>query len=149
MVYSVLILGIALIIFSLIKGKKEDKSSFESFLENDIQRENLESFYENEIIKSYIKLEEKVISLEEEINSLKKNLEAKDKEFNIFYENIKKDIKTYDEKENTEMYKEENDINSKILALYNEGKNVDEIASILKIGKGEILLRIGLQKKSN
>lgn len=149
MVYSILILGIALIIFSLIKGKKEDESSFESFLENDIQRENLESFYENEIVKSYIKLEEKVISLEEEINRLKKNFEAKDKEFNIFYENIKKDIKTYDEKENTEVYKEENNINSKILALYNEGKNVDEIASILKIGKGEILLRIGLQKRSN
>lgn len=148
MVYSILILGIALIIFSLIIGKKESKSSFEFFLEKDIQKENLESFYENEIVKSYIKLEDKVVFLEEEINNLKKNLEAKDKDFNDFYENIKKDIKIYDVKD-TEVDKEEDNINNKVLALYNEGKSVDEIASTLKIGKGEILLRIGLQKKEN
>lgn len=40
----------------------------------------------------------------------------------------------------------EEDINSKIFQLSDEGKDLDEICSSLKLGKGEVLLRLGLRK---
>ncbi|HAZ38183.1 MAG TPA: hypothetical protein DEF85_09220 [Clostridiaceae bacterium] len=53
-----------------------------------------------------------------------------------------------DEKiDNDETKNSENNIDETIYKLYNEGKSIDEISSILKIGKGEIQLRIGLKKQ--
>lgn len=40
----------------------------------------------------------------------------------------------------------DNNINEIIYKYYDEGKTVEEIASLLKLGKGEVLLRIGLRK---
>ena len=53
-----------------------------------------------------------------------------------------------DEKaDNDETKSYENNIDETIYKLYNEGRSIDEISSILKIGKGEIQLRVGLKKQ--
>lgn len=98
MQYFILIAGLILIYLSLRKTPKKLKSEkvkeFDDIMEDSTyDDESADSFYEREILKSYIELEDKVNNLEEKIISLEEKLKEKDKEFNIFYENIKKEIK--------------------------------------------------------
>lgn len=42
--------------------------------------------------------------------------------------------------------KDNNDINSTIYSMYDKGASLDEISSALRIGRGELQLRLGLRK---
>lgn len=57
------------------------------------------------------------------------------------------EVKSAEKIDNGETKSSENNIDETIYKLYNEGKSIDEISSILKIGKGEIQLRVGLKKQ--
>ncbi|KMT21719.1 DUF6115 domain-containing protein [Clostridium cylindrosporum] len=184
MIYVILIIGLALICFSINSmkiGNITSGDTFDSLVDN-----NSSNFYEKEILKAYIEIEDKVIKLEQRIESLEEEIHIKDKEYEIIYENFKKGTKLYNLNElkfveelgvvesqkdinmtiNSEEYsvlgsddevsvhKNESQVdaqntikNKEILLLYNEGRSIEEIASTLRIGKGEVLLRIGLQKR--
>lgn len=164
MIYFILILGLVLIYFSIKKGQKdssiqEKKDNFDSILENDA-----DSFYEREILKSYVGLEKRVEILEEKLSIYEKSQNIQDKEKDKkdeeYIESILnvidktddiyvKDEHVIEEKVNSEEVSFDNNntmLNNEVITLYSEGKSVEEIASLLKIGKGEVLLRIGLQK---
>lgn len=166
MVYVILVIGLILI-FLALKGKTINKNKDEETFDNLVES-STDDFYEREILKSYVELENKVVELESKIYNLEQKLNFKDKEFNIFYENIKKEIKINKTTNNnfdnnvTDDLNGENEVvdvenedknfqntikNNEVLSLYNEGKSVDEIASTLRLGKGEVLLRIGLNKR--
>lgn len=48
---------------------------------------------------------------------------------------------------NSQKFEEKSEnLNNKINELYNKGLSIEEISSTLRIGKGEVLLRLGLKK---
>lgn len=166
MIYIILILGLIVIYFS-VNGKKIKNTSknvmednFDSLLENTPNQ-----FYEREIVKSYIELEDRLIKLEEKFAEIQEKLEkiqGKDKEEYNYDENKRKDtFLSNNEKKDVVIENQVESINDEnintnvnnttknreVITLYNDGRSVEEIASTLKIGKGEVLLRIGLQKR--
>lgn len=89
-------------------------------------------------------MKEKIKELSNRVNDLENSL--------IILNEI---IEQYVEKKDTEDEKSENndndierkDLNDIIFELYDKGMSIDEICSKLMIGKGEVLLRIGLRKQ--
>lgn len=79
-------------------------------------------------------MEFSIISLSDEINNLKRNEIKEEKEIAEYVE----------AKETNEMDKK--DINDKIYEMTLAGLTVDEISSNLNLGKGEVILRLGLMK---
>lgn len=161
MIYVVLIGGLLLIYFSLKRGQVQNvvetkEKNFDTLLENDA-----DSFYEREILKSYVELEKRVEILEEKLLQYENVSVIEDKEIlendEKYIEGIlevidnTKDTYVKEEEEKTEevVVSSNNSsiLNNEVITLYNEGKSVEDIASILNIGKGEVLLRIGLQKR--
>ncbi|MEG2538146.1 MAG: hypothetical protein RSA01_00975 [Clostridium sp.] len=161
MIYVVLIGGLLLIYFSLRRGQVQNvveakEKNFDTLLENDA-----DSFYEREILKSYVELEKRVEILEEKLLQYENVSVIEDKEIpendEKYIEGIlevidnTKDTYVKEEEEKTEevVVSSNNSsiLNNEVITLYNEGKSVEDIASILNIGKGEVLLRIGLQKR--
>ncbi len=62
--------------------------------------------------------------------------------------NSDKDIKHVSQNESDTAEKEkQNDINEMIYKMTDNGKTIDEISSELRLGKGEVLLRLGLRKQ--
>ncbi|MCX7885343.1 MAG: hypothetical protein N2448_10010 [Caloramator sp.] len=135
MVYTLLIIGLIIIYIALKKGVKQD-SSFDLNLNNKVFLEEIK-IVKNEIkeLSSRIEdIENSIIILNEKFEDIKEKPLREE-------ESIKK---IENKSDNTE---EEEDLNSIIYNLYDEGLSVDEISSKLRIGKGEVLLRIGLRKQ--
>ncbi|MEF9952026.1 MAG: hypothetical protein RR838_05480 [Clostridium sp.] len=162
MIYFILIVGLLLIYLSIRRGQKTKiteikQENFDSLLESGV-----DEFYEREILKSYIDLERRVEILEEKLLKHETSQKSYDKETikndEEYIESILevvnetediyvKEVETKVNKGDIGLDKNGSILNSEVITLYNEGKSVEDIASMLRIGKGEVLLRIGLQKR--
>lgn len=92
----------------------------------------------------------------EDMNSMKENIKELTNRVNDLENSLiilNEIIEQYLDKKDTKDEKKENDdleredLNDIIFELYNNGMSIDEICSKLMIGKGEVLLRIGLRKQ--
>jgi nitrogen fixation-related uncharacterized protein len=156
MVYLLLVIGLVLIYFSLKSDKlKDKKNNFSRVLQNKIDTKDIEKLIEDmkyfsgrieNIESSLLLIEEKlnfnnanedIYEVGEIINSPVLNPE----ELEIIQDN--NELKTI---ENESQIIEKISLNDTLYQLYDEGKTVDEISSITRIGKGEILLRLGIRK---
>lgn len=173
MPYIVLILGLALIYFALRKEKKFDnKPIFNDMLRTSLDKNETDYILEKlSLIEMRIEeIENSLILVDQELIQFKMNT-SKDKE--IIHkdnnqiplvqeientvedtENLKnessnisldKDLEVKTKIESNTVISE-NDTNKVIYELFDSGKSVDEIAEILRVGKGELLLRLGLRK---
>lgn len=176
MIYVILILGLVIIYCSFkvekIKTVSKSNNDFDSLIENSsdkfYEREILKSYVELET--RVLELEDIVSSLEKkldeksneikllyekienDIEDLEKNTECHENDIELITksdDNLTEENKSFlnNNQEDLSLNIDNKDLkNKEILSLYKEGKSVDEIASELGMGKGEILLRIGLQK---
>jgi hypothetical protein len=156
MTYVILIIGFALIYLSLRKDKensiKDDNKSENRNLFNNLLTERIDSsridIIEDRINNIEMRLEEIEKSMlllqNEEIFKDENNIIQDDKEGNSAVD--LNDNKEASEHLDRKAEKVE-DINEMIFGLYNQGKTIDDIASILKIGKGEVSLRLELRKQ--
>lgn len=155
MIYLLLVVGLVLIYFSLKPDKfTGKKNNFNGVLQNKINTKDIESIIEDmkylserveNIEGSLLLIEEKlnsnvdqdIYNVDEIINPPVLNTE----EFEIIHTNDELKII-----ETEPQVIEKTTLNDTLYQLYDEGKTVDEISSITRIGKGEILLRLGLRK---
>lgn len=132
MVYVILIAGIVLIICSFIRNNSikgraaEEDIGLES--SGPVQFEGM--LNENLMLKKLDSLEEKLVYMEEAFEELKDKIA----DSTPGIENIEIDTNNL------------KDTNTRILVLKDKGLNVEEIASILGLTKGEVLLRLGMKK---
>ncbi|MDF2673288.1 MAG: hypothetical protein K0R09_1553 [Clostridiales bacterium] len=147
MVYLLLGIGLVLIYFSQKSSKATDrKKNFRRVLQSQIDSKDIMS-----AMDELKELSDRVANIETSL------LLIDDK---LCYNNVdvsnKVENRTQSSEENTEEQKpveiieqvvETITLNDTLYQLYDEGKTVDEISSITRIGKGEILLRIGLRKQ--
>ena len=163
MIYILLILiGIILIIFSREANGKPEKSAEDSF-HNIMKNKDLDTTkYDLELIAIRKDMAESILDLQKEIQEVRNmiihnysyeektdnniKIDCKEDDINTDYEekgiiseinfnNISKSKKGY-----------ENEKVHNIKKLIEQGKNDDEICSLLGIGKGEVLLIRGLYK---
>ncbi|QCX32332.1 hypothetical protein FDN13_00715 [Caloramator sp. E03] len=131
MIYILTLSGL-IIIYVAIRKRVENKEN---------SKNEVSSF---EFFEDMNSMKEKIKELSNRVNDLENSL--------IILNEI---IEQYVEKKDTEDEKSENndndierkDLNDIIFELYDKGMSIDEICSKLMIGKGEVLLRIGLRKQ--
>ncbi|EYE88834.1 hypothetical protein Q428_06130 [Fervidicella metallireducens AeB] len=155
MPYFILITGIILIYVSSKLGRNKNDSINQSN-----KRQDYEEYINSaEIINKINEINSRMEEIENAVFVLNEKLNL------IQWENKKKDNDVEDaEKENvigegtvenkimddsSVQTITERDKNALISELYNMGKDIDEICSLLNIGKGEALLRIGILKQKN
>ena len=163
MIYILLILiGIILIVLSRESNSKTEKYSENSF-ENIMKNKNLDTTkYDLELIAIRKDMAESILDLQKEIQEVRNmiihnhsNEEKTDNNIKIDYK--EDDINTdYDEKDiiseinfnniSKSEKRYENEKVGNIKNLIEQGKNDDEICTLLGIGKGEVLLIRGLYK---
>jgi hypothetical protein len=172
MPYIILIFGLVIIYFALRKEKKNNNSSiFQDILSTSLDKTETDYVMEKlslmemrieEIENSLILLgqdlaENKIKSIkvieEREMNQIVNLKEVETiNEVNEDLYIVDNNISTQqDEDSHTNIENNtvigENDTNKVIYELFDSGKSVDEIAEILRVGKGELLLRLGLRKQ--
>lgn len=137
MEYILIIIGLILIYLGLrFEIKKQGKTGFKSTLSKNLENNEIDNLKES---IEYISA--RIDNIENEITLLDNKI--------VFLENEDKDIyenKTIDKDETQNTPKEMEETNLKIYKLYDSGKSIEEISSILRIGKGEVSLRLGLRK---
>lgn len=145
MVYLLLIIGLALVYFSLKAGKPSDKGkNFNKILQKNINNIELEN-----VINEVKDLSDRIENIEASLMLINEKLHfinVADNIANINEQEIKLDNKQPEFIQTSSKLIETNTLNDTLYQLYDEGKTVDEISSITKTGKGEILLRLGLRK---
>lgn len=151
MIYILVLIGFLLIFISLKLDKKPPiEKEFDKLLQNNINSKDIETLVIS--LKDFSdridNIETSLILIQDEIDLLKNTSPI-----------IEEDTFDLTNKEN--YYEEEiitpipidpvknevQNINETIYRLYDEGTPVEDISSITKIGKGEILLRLGLRKE--
>lgn len=157
MVYLLLIIGLVLIYFSLKAGKSSDKGkNFSKVLQNNMNTVELEK-----IIDEVKDLSDRIENIEASLLLINEKLHFNNVADNItnINDSIDSPINDISEQEtildNEQLKFIQTDskvigtktLNDTLYQLYDEGKTVDEISSITKTGKGEILLRLGLRKQ--
>lgn len=156
MVYLLLVIGLVLIYFSLKSDKLTDKKNdFSRVLQNRNDKKDIEKLTEDmkyfsdrieNIEASLLLIEEKLNfnNANEDIYEIKEIINSpllNTAEIEIIHDNTELEtIKTEPQ------VVEKISLNDTLYQLYDEGKTVDEISSITRIGKGEILLRLGIRK---
>ncbi len=145
MVYLLIVIGLVLIYISLKFGKTpENKSDFNSLLKSNLDSRELEN------IKSELQdFRERLDNIEDSMLLINEKLHRNNK-LDQVYENNEDTaavVMTHTEKELVLQEEIKESLNSSLYRLFDEGKTVDEISSITRIGKGEILLRLGLRKQ--
>lgn len=140
-----IIIGILLIIYSL---KLNDNSSFNNENYQNNFKTIIEYYEENNDIKNkIIELEENITYINENILALNLQIEEINNKLNLTADNNRViDINHSSYNEELKQENDTNKLNEKILELYNSGMSIEEISSKLRIGKGEVLLRIGLKR---
>ncbi|WP_186429950.1 hypothetical protein [Clostridium sp. BSD9I1] len=163
MPYFLIIISLTLIVLNIISFKK-DKNSFKHILIN--KEENMQN-YEVEIGKLRREMGETILDIQTEMRELKEKLnklehdikeeEILNKEYNIIQEEsliniekeINKNIEIHNEgikAKNYEAVTDNKDDNrnsvklEEIKKLIDKGMNEDEVAEVLHIGRGEMLL---------
>lgn len=134
MPYVILIVGLILIYISLKNSSnhQEREMNFHNILNKEINKDEI-----SELKKTISELTIRVEEIEKAIlllgdREIKDTSDVEIKES----KNVKRSLTA-----------SHNDKNSQIYKLYDEGKSIEEICSILNMGKGEVLLRIGLRKQ--
>ncbi|TDT50591.1 hypothetical protein EDD71_1268 [Fonticella tunisiensis] len=134
MPYVILIVGLILIYISLKNNSnhQEREMNFHNILNKEINKDEI-----SELKKTISELTIRVEEIEKAIlllgdREIKDTSDVEIKES----KNVKRSLTA-----------SHNDKNSQIYKLYDEGKSIEEICSILNMGKGEVLLRIGLRKQ--
>lgn len=158
MEYLLLITGLVLIYFSTRLAKPSNNgNNFSNVLQSNINKNELDKLIDElkQITYRIENIEDSLLLINEKLDYT--NLDSTDK--NTGTKNtIEKNTDTENQVKTPENYEmesekvlssvcEKNTINNIIYKLQDEGKTVDEISSITRIGKGEILLRIGLRKQ--
>lgn len=156
--YILILIGIIIIIAGKKAGKADNNTDFYDYFEpqnnkNDINANeptNMEKNYED-IINKTSDIQQRIDYLEQSILLLDEKLDRNASEIIFNLKNDKEtnsnEIKSDEKIDNGETKSDENNIDETIYKLYNEGKSIDEISSILKVGKGEVQLRVGLKKQ--
>jgi hypothetical protein len=155
MTYLILVIGLILIYFALKRDKKSSNLPVQARAgETEIDNPEIDSIREdlNYLMVKIEELENSVAIMSEMMNYTEQSrIESKNsKAIESFNEVLQKNINenqvinTVSQKNN-----DINDIRDTIYELYDRGKSVDEISSILRIGKGEVSLRLGLRKLNN
>lgn len=155
MPYFILVVGIILIYLSLKieKDKHESSSQINKGQDYEGYINNAEIFNKiNEISNRIDEIENAMFVLNEKLNLI----QGENKKRDNGNENAeKKNVIDEDTAESkieddfSAITITERDKNTLISELYNMGKDIDEICSLLNIGKGEALLRIGILKQKN
>lgn len=148
MVYLLLGIGLVLIYFSQKSSKTTArKMDFKRVLQSQIDAKDIMSAMEElkELSDRVENIEASLLLIEDKLPF--NNVDAsKDVEYKTLSpEGNKEEQKSL---ETIEEVAETITLNDTLYKLYDEGKSVDEISSITRIGKGEILLRLGLRKQS-
>lgn len=146
MEYILIIIGLILIYLGLrFDIKKQEKGEFKNALSKSLENNEFDEFK-----KGIGYMSSRLDNVENEITLLNSNINFLENEFKKATE----DIEFYKNRENKTIVKDETNnipiemekINLKIYKLYDSGKSIEEISSILRIGKGEVSLRLGLRK---
>lgn len=142
MPFLLIIIGIVIILISVrLKPAKEVQDPFNNVLNEriaDLEIETLKNRY-SDLLQRIEILEESIILIDNKVDSQgesKNTLEVDQEEIQT---EPKISLKSSDNID-------EVDINGLIYKLEDEGKSLDEICSELTLGKGEVLLRLGLRK---
>lgn len=168
MIYLLLLIGLVLIYLSLRFNSPSDrKNSFNRVLQNNIDIKELENLSEQ--LKDFSdrmdNLEASLLLIAEEFhNDVNENIYKDDNNVNEMYKkNVELESQSIGDLSSIEtdnlgtilkvdtLESLETDsktlLNNRIYTLFDEGKTIDEISSITRVGKGEILLRLGLRKQ--
>lgn len=139
MPFILLLSGLLLIYIALRKGKNDEpginsSNSYSSEIKS--LKDNI-----NKLNIKLEKLENTVMVLNEDLGKVPDTIienEISHKE---------SDTDTFDNIVDKNKINLKNNLNTKIYELYDKGKSIDEICSNLNIGKGEVLLRLGLRNQ--
>lgn len=145
MTFILIILGFVLIYLSIRNSKTPNRddsnSEFSNILNDRIFNEDIDLLKSqfNEILNRIENLENSMVLIDSQMKNYI-NFPVEDK-------NIPDSI---DDSSNISVNSFDNymekDLNSLIFQLSDEGKDLEDICSTLKLGKGEVLLRLGLRK---
>lgn len=139
MAYIVLIVGILLVFYGA-NGLKHEKNTFEKHFDASLKNNDFKDILSQDvIIKRLDELDMKIEKISSEIEEMHREADEED---------IMEVQDMRDENETDAFEKEADalDINEKIAAMHKSGMGIDEIASKLDMGKGEVLLRLGIRK---
>lgn len=158
MVYVLLIIGLALIYFSLKSGKTSaGVKNFSTVLQSNINTNELEK-----VTRELKDLSDRIENIEASLLLINEKLHFNSALDNTFDTNGNiNSAETINQRPDTILNNEQlkvaetasqlNDtktINDTLYKMYDEGRSLDEISSITRVGKGEILLRLGLRKQN-
>lgn len=151
MIYILVVIGIALIYIGLKFDKRShNKEQIRSFIPGNADIGKLKELEES--IK-YLSIrmddvESALLIIDDKMYEIRCMLaDINSKENKLKDENIKElSSKGKKVEKSTEELANKNDINNRVYNLYDSGKSIEEIASQLRIGKGEVSLRLGLRK---
>lgn len=151
MPYFLLAIGIALIVFSIkLKQNNEETTNseavtFENVLKKNIKEKEPSSIAEkNELLELNSRLE----SIEYSMLLLQSSLKHEDDTTLT----VEKENEAYASAEDmeapntAEKEAEGQTVNEMIYSLYDSGTDIEEICKSLNLGKGEVLLRLGIRK---
>lgn len=141
MLYILLISGL-IIIYTALRLNINSSNKAEEF---DLKlNDNIQLLKGTEIInKQLSEILDRIENIEKSIIILNDTLNQK----LIINETRKKEIENNTIFKNEYSSEKDMDLNNLIYKLYDDGLSIDEISSKLMIGKGEVLLRIGLRKQ--
>ncbi|ABK60692.1 hypothetical protein [Clostridium novyi] len=147
--FVLLIIGICLI-FLNIRGLNKEKNSFENVLNK--EKVNMDDVkleigsLRKEFAETLLEVQREIVAIKEKLD-MEENLHTNDdesyKEKTIYDDKIEniKDIVDIDFNKEVVEDKKENKLRIKeVRDLINKGLSIEEIADVLKVGKGEILL---------
>lgn len=142
MEYILIIIGLILIYLSLrFEIKKNRDGGFKSTLSKNLENNELDRFNKN-IEYTTLRLD----NIENEITILDNKISFLENELIKASYNTENEINAVNEDENEKIPIEIEKTNIEIYKLYDSGKSIEEISSILRLGKGEVSLRLGLRK---
>jgi hypothetical protein len=159
MPYFILVLGLIIIYFALRKDRKSANNNLFSHVLKDKTTKVELSDVMDRVVELEFRIEEiekSLLVLNEDlnVNNVKQSRQLEDMDIEIDEnkyitneDTIDIDIETNEFEFAPEASVIQKDVNDRIFELSDSGKSVDDIASILKMGKGEILLRLGLRKQ--
>jgi hypothetical protein len=148
MPYFLLIVGLILIYVSL-KGRFMNKPEITTFPQSatfdNLVKEELKSKEIKKLEESLNELRFRVDNIEHSLFILEKDKKDQE-ETEILNSENNMDINTVNIESN-EIILGIQDVNSKIYDLFDSGTDIETICSILGLGKGEVLLRLGLRRQ--
>lgn len=147
MIYFVLITGLVIIYAALKKSTaKNSNSDFNDVLKQKTSTSSVDSLIAkiNELNERVDELENAFLLYQPEFNSTI----SKVKEIPVLKTTESSSKTVPQDTINTNKNFDDNYyINEQIYSLYDNGNSIEEIASLLHIGKGEVSLRLGLRKQ--